>query len=409
MFLSLMRSVQGVVRVEMTGLKPERFLNLCSLGGIEVRDLSYGDGVYSFSMSLPEFWKIRAFARKSKVRLKVVKRAGLPFFMQKNRKRKLYFAGLAFFFVMLYAMSLFIWDISFSGNYRHTDDMLSSFLEEREVVCGVYKGRIQCEELESAIRARFPEITWVSARVSGTRLYIQIKENEVISELPQEDTSPCDLVADFSGTITSMVVRTGVPMVSVGDEVEEGQILVSGAVPVTDDSDQVIRTNLVRADADITARSSGAYRQSFPLLHSVTVDTGKVRQGFFVKAGPFTFRFLLPGDEDSIWRTASEERQFKLFSDFYLPFWWGEIRSSECISYERYYTEEELEEKGNAIHQIFLKNLQEKGVHIIENNVKILKDASLCHVEGTFVTEASVVRRQSIEVSHRAEHSGSLN
>ena len=396
MILKLIHWLQGIVQLEIKGFSPERFFNLCSLNGIEIWDLIYENGRCRLSMILPDFWKIRAFARKSGVRVKVAGRQGLPFFVQRNRKRKLYFLGTASFFALLYGLSLFIWDISFSGNYRYTEDTLGAFLEERGIACGVKKNQVDCEELEAALRSGFPEITWVSARVSGTRLYIQIKENEVLSKIEEQARQPCNIVADFSGTITEMIVRSGVPMVSVGDTVEEGQLLVSGFVPVTNDADEVVKTNLVQADADITARSSGSYCQSFPLLHSVTVDTGNERAGFFIRIGPFSARFLLPSREGSTWRTSFQEHQLSLFGDFCLPVWWGRIRSSQCISYERSYTERELEKKAQAIHQTYLKNLSEKGVHIIENNVKILKDASLCHVEGNFVGEGPVGRAEAI-------------
>ena len=36
---------------------------------------------------------------------------------------------------------------------------------------------------------------------------------------------------ESDGTITSMIVRSGIPLVKPGDEVEKGQILVSGNGP----------------------------------------------------------------------------------------------------------------------------------------------------------------------------------
>ena len=84
------------------------------------------------------------------------------------------------------------------------------------------------------------------------------------------------------------------------------------------------------------------------------------------------------------------EHQAKLFGDFYLPVWWGTITSRETNAYERTYTEKEMEEKGTEIHKNFLHNLSEKGVHIIENNVKILKDGSLCHVRGSAVGDGPI-------------------
>ena len=96
------------------------------------------------------------------------------------------------------------------------------------------------------MRTSFPEITWVSARVSGTRLLIHIKENEVLSTIPEKDETPCDIVASQPGIITSMVVRQGVAQVCVGDQVEEGQVLVSGRVPIIGDNEEEINTWFTR-------------------------------------------------------------------------------------------------------------------------------------------------------------------
>jgi len=75
---------------------------------------------------------------------------------------------------------LFIWDIHFQGNHHYTADTLVRYLDTQDVRYGMKKKKINCEELEAGMREAFPQITWVSARVSGTRLVIQIKENKII-------------------------------------------------------------------------------------------------------------------------------------------------------------------------------------------------------------------------------------
>lgn len=179
--------MKGAVRIRLTGYSPERFLNLCNFKGLEIWDIRCVDGDYEFWMTLGDFRRVRPLVRKSKVRLKIVSRRGLPFFLKRNRKRKMWATGAACFFLLLYAMSLFIWDIEFEGNYRYTDDTLSRYLEERSVVCGMRKYLVDCPGLESELRAAFPEISWVSARVSGTRLLIHIKENQVLSDIEKEE------------------------------------------------------------------------------------------------------------------------------------------------------------------------------------------------------------------------------
>ncbi len=412
MYWNILHLLKGTVRVRITGRSPERFLNLCSAGAISIWDLNYKDGVCICSMTLPDFFKIRAYARKAKVRAVVMEKKGLPFFMQKNRRRTMYGAGFLCFFAILFYLSLFIWDITFQGNYHYSDNTMTRFLKEQQIACGILKKQVDCEALESSIRSAFPEITWVSARISGTRLLVQIKENEVLSEIPEKQVTPCDLVADYDGVITHMIVRSGLPEVSIGDEVKKGQILVRGAVPITNDSEELIAENPVCADADIQARSCYSYRKTFPISHRVLTDTGNVRKGFLIKAGKVSVRLLVPPKPGTIWRTVIQEHQVKLFGDFCLPVWWGSITARETVSYDRTYTQIEMEEKGKEIHENFLHNLSEKGVHIIENNVKILKDASLCHVEGTVLGEGTIGCLQPVslyeadEMDKALQHSG---
>ena len=102
------------------------------------------------------------------------------------------------------------------------------------------KKKINCEELEAGMREAFPQITWVSARVSGTRLVIQIKENKIIQAKTTVKEDPCDLVSDVTGTITYIMVRQGIPKVKKGEEIQQGQVLVSGRVPVIGDDEHLL-------------------------------------------------------------------------------------------------------------------------------------------------------------------------
>lgn len=131
----------------------------------------------------------------------------------------------------------------------------------------------------------------------------------MLSIVPEKDETPCDIVADRSGTITSMVVRQGIAQVSVGDEVEEGQVLVSGRVPIIGDSEEEINAYLVHADADVVARTSREYEKTFPMLHRERAETGRRRRGWYLKAGRWSFTCLLPvrdrGNGITPWKSSS--------------------------------------------------------------------------------------------------------
>ena len=106
------------------------------------RDIFLGTGMlekgeYQCSLFLKDFYRLRGCARGKGVRLRICERRGLPFFLQRNRKRWYAAAGLSSFFLLLYIMSLFIWDIHFQGNHHYTADTLVRYLDTQDVRYGM--------------------------------------------------------------------------------------------------------------------------------------------------------------------------------------------------------------------------------------------------------------------------------
>lgn len=390
--------LSGYLCVEMSGFTPERFFNMCGVHGIEIWNVSDTGHSCRFYMTRKGFRQIKPIVRKSKVRLRIVKKFGLPFFLHRNRKRKYYAAGFASFFVILYLLSLFVWDIEFDGNRMYTYDTLLKFCETQEIRYGMPKSRIDCESLEEALRSEYPEITWVSARVSGTRLLVKIKENEVLSAIPAKDESPCDIVASKAGVITSMIVRQGVPKVSVGDTVEKGQLLVSGTLEIIGDSEEVVNTHYVHSDADIIARTEYQLTKQIPPFLRVDVETGRQRNGFYGKVLSWSMLLIRPKPEGTTWKLTMEEEQLHLFQNFYLPVYVGKIIGKEYISYERPYTEEEKNQAAFKVYEDVKKNLLEKGVQILENHVKILDNESLCQIAIDITAEEPIGSAQGMVI-----------
>ena len=83
------------------------------------------------------------------------------------------------------------------------------------------KNNIDCKKLQSDLRKKFPDFLWVSAKIKGTSLLIDVKEND-IGDLTQKELPESDLIAGSGGVIESIVTRKGVPQVQVGDRVKKG-------------------------------------------------------------------------------------------------------------------------------------------------------------------------------------------
>ena len=387
----------GYVRVRLTGRSPERFFNLCRSSKILLWNIACEKEEYRFFLLLPDFYRIRPFARKAGVRVRIQEKLGLPFFLYRNRKRKLFVVGAASFFLLLFVLSHFIWNISFSGNLLFTDDMLTGQLREIGVCYGMPKRGVDCDRIEEELRSRCSRIVWVSAHVSGTRLQIRIRENETADGIPLREESPRNLVAETAGTVVSILVRAGKAVVQPGDEVEKGQILVEGMLPVTNDSGEVERTLFVRADADIRLRTTKIYREWVPHFQTVRSYTGKMQRGFRLRAGAVDILAMPPLAGKRNWDLTGVSRQIVLFGDFFLPVWTEAITAREYEKVERKRTKTELNDLTKAVHERKLQKLTEKGVQIIENDVKILDNSNGWIICGSMTVEEEAGTGQKLE------------
>ena len=387
----------GYVRVRLTGRSPERFFNLCRSSKILLWNIACEKEEYRFFLLLPDFYRIRPFARKAGVRVRIQEKLGLPFFLYRNRKRKLFAVGAASFFLLLFVLSRFIWNISFSGNLLFTDDMLTGQLREIGVCYGMPKRGVDCDRIEEELRSRCSRIVWVSAHVSGTRLQIRIRENETADGIPLREESPRNLVAETAGTVVSILVRAGKAAVQPGDEVEKGQILVEGMLPVTNDSGEVERTLFVRADADIRLRTTKIYREWVPHFQTVRSYTGKKQRGFRLRAGAVDVLAMPPLAGKRNWDLTGVSRQIVLFGDFFLPVWTEAITAREYEKVERKRTKTELNDLTKAVHERKLQKLTEKGVQIIENDVKILDNSNGWIICGSMTVEEEAGTGQKLE------------
>lgn len=394
---------KGYLRIRLKGFSPERFLNLCMANEIEIWDLKYLDDGYVFYISLDGYRRVRPLVKKAQVRLLIMEKCGFPFFLYRNKKRKLYVAGVTAFFLILFVMSRFIWNISLEGNYRFTDDMLRHFLDENQIRYGVLKRSVDCDNLEEAIRSRYPEIIWVSARISGTKLMIRVKENEVMGTIPLKDTTPRDLVADKDGVVTGMVVRKGKAQVQVGDTVTKGQVLISGVIPIYNDSEELVNQQLVRADGDILAQTSYQYEETFSGTRNDRIRTGKERHGIQIRVLNRACCFLLPVKGENPWEFVRESHQASILGDFFLPVWIEHITGKEYQISGHILTDEEAELEKSRIHQLKMENLLAKGVQIIENNVKITDEGAEWKIQGDFLVEEPIGTGQQLNLAEESK------
>lgn len=398
MIWSMIRYIKGYLLIRVEGYSPERFLNACSHRGIELWGLRSAGGAYEMYMTLKDFRKIKALSKKTGTKVRVRRRYGLPFFLHRYRRRKLFFAGAFLAVCLVYILTLFIWEIDIRGNLRRTDEALLSFLRSRDVYCGMTAGSVDCDQIADDLRGAYADLVWVSASVRGTRLVIQVKENEHLSAQTggkAQETEGTDLAATQDCTILSIVTRQGTPLVHEGDQVKKGDLLVNGRLDLKNDAGEVTGYRYCQAQADITGEYQISYEDTmereFEIRSYQYERNNLVRQEeLFLRAGDRIFSFGRLKNNYQEYDYYVEESQLTVGENFSLPLFWGRRTAVPCSVRRENYTDSQLQQLLSRRFEKACQDIEKKGLEIIENDVKIYTEQNAACARGTLTVRGPV-------------------
>ncbi len=388
--LNMISCFKGTLRIKILGASPERFINLCSKNDILLWNIVQVYDVYYMNISLKNFYTIKPLLRKTGTRVIILKRYGLPFFMYRLNKRKIFVISLLFCICFWMITTQFIREIQIQGNSRISEDMLLKALKTQDICIGTFMPVTDLLEASAAMREYFDDIAWIGMGYDGTVLKIQIKEknagyfmdNIIVQDYKnkaiaaQDEISAacdCDIVAENDGTIVSIVVRAGIPLVKKGDFVTAGQVLVEGAVPISNDDGTIREYMNVISDADILLEYEKDKEFLLPFCYIRKEYTGRNKDNKYLIFNEN--RISLPMESPYLkWDEVSSEKVFSLKRPVDIKIGLGKNIYREYQDKEYKYTPYQakylLENNLNE----FIQTLEEKGVQIIEKNGTIETD-----------------------------------
>lgn len=369
--------IRGYVTIKVWGYSTERLLNLCGNHDILVWGIEDHGDYNTMNISVQGFFALKPLLKKTGTRAAVLQRYGLPFFVSKMRRRKIFVIGLISCMLFWILTSGYIWNIEIEGNFALTDDILLDYLEEQGIHTAMKKSKLKIEDLERSLREDYDLITWTSVQLNGTTLLVHIKENEMpeydrTSQLQTEEGM--DLIATRSGTVSYIITRSGVPKVMPGDTVEKGDVLVSGAVPVYNEDTTVRKYQFVSADADIILRYGEDISVEKNVAYEEKCYTGEEEKIYVLGAGDREWSLRFGKIPYAAYDSSEEKKQVKLLDHLYLPFSYGHKTVREYEMIQQKYTEEEMKTQMQEEWDKIISTLEEKGVQISGKNVTIKKN-----------------------------------
>ena len=222
--------LRGRVTVVVRCGHPERVLNLCAERGIALAgSRPLGEDSVELKLDYRGLKTLRALEYDSGFELTVLKKRGLPGLASKLRARAGLLAALTLCIIGLWALSLFAWDFQVYGNESVSTAEILAVMEELGVGPGVCRLTVDDEALANSMLMRITKLSWFAINFSGSRATVLVREESPKPKILEEEV-PCDVYSDATGIIERIYVWNGKAAVKAGDAVQEGQLLVSGAM-----------------------------------------------------------------------------------------------------------------------------------------------------------------------------------
>jgi similar to stage IV sporulation protein len=199
--------LSGYAVITVEGYFIERFINIC---------ISKKSSILFTNIGIKDFKRIREIAKKTKCRIKIQKKRGLPFLLHRYKKRKIFASFLMIILFIIVALSNFVWNIDIISESNIDKEELLNNLKECGLNIGILKSKVDTKEIINNIRLNRDDIAWIGIKVKGTNAIVEVVEADKKPEIIDENEY-CNIVSEKDGIITKINVQNGTALVKVGD------------------------------------------------------------------------------------------------------------------------------------------------------------------------------------------------
>lgn len=262
----------GYVTLQITGLKPERFINM--LINLRVRFWGIEKDENGLRVKIPSRYAKKAMfdeiAKKTHNEYKIIKQNGFRFVLERHKYRLGLYTGIIIGIFMIYFSTFFIWDVKIVKSDYPFDGEIIELLENLGCKTGVFIKDLDVLEIQNkAILSSNGKISWLAVNIKGTVANIEVKKTEPKTEIIDR-TSPVNIVASRTGKIIYIDSYEGRQIAIEDTTVQKGDLLISGAV-----ESEMSGVILKHASGKILAETTRTIEIAVPFYSTETYYTEK--------------------------------------------------------------------------------------------------------------------------------------
>ena len=361
MFIKIILNyIIGYLRISIEGYYIERFINICKNNKIAIWNLKRDKEInLEFNIGVRDFKEICKIAKKTRCKVKIARKKGLPFLLHRYKKRKIFILLLIIIVALIMLSSNFVWNVEITEENNNVLENIEQDLKEAGLETGKLKSKIDTKEIINKIRLKREDIAWMGIELKGTNAIVKLVKAEEKPEIINEEEY-CNIVSDKEGIITKINAQSGTANVKVGDTIKQGDVLINGWM-----EGKYTGIRYVHAKGEIEAKVW--YTKHKKILYNTTErrETGNIEEKYQIKFNNFKINLYKTLSKFEIYDTIETENKFKLFSDFYLPISINKITNKEVEEVQKKYSLEEAKNIG-------IQELEEELDKEIEDKDKIV-------------------------------------
>ena len=365
MFLKILFSyLLGYIRITVEGYYIERFINICKSKHITIWNLKRNKDICLYlNVRISEFKNLRDVAKKTKCKIKIKNKKGMPFLLHKYKKRKIFGILLILIAFFIWLSSNFVWNVDIIEENGNELVNIRQDLENVGLKTGNLKSKIDTKQIINKIRLERKDIAWIGIELKGTNAIVKIVKSDEKPEIIDENEY-CSIISNKAGVITKINAQSGTANVKVGDTVKEGDTLINGWM-----EGKFTGIRYVHAKGKIEAKVW--HTKSKKVLYNTTEkeETGSTENKYEIKFNNFKINLYKKLSKFEIYDTIEAENKIRIFSDFYLPISIVKKTNKELKEEQKLYTLEEAKNKGIEELQNELDNEIEDKNSIVNKNI----------------------------------------
>ena len=224
-----MKQINRLIRMQIVTAEPEKILSEILRDNVALYDITFVDQITveaSFTQNQASF--LIDFLEQKGITYSIVGKTGLGWSVQKLFLRRLLILGLVCYFVLAITLPGRIYFLKVVGNEQVAAGTIMEAAKECGIRFGMKSSEIRSEQIKNQLLSRIPEIQWVGITSYGSAAIIHVEERSLAKLENSSGNGVSGIVAKCDGVVTGVEVISGNALVTEGQAVKKGDILVSG-------------------------------------------------------------------------------------------------------------------------------------------------------------------------------------